>query len=71
MPGGMLGPSLAQRARELRPGLQVLFTTGFANSGALTSGISVQHSDVLAKPFRTEDLAMRIRHLLDKEVRVA
>jgi PAS domain S-box-containing protein len=70
MPGGMLGPTLAQRARQMRPNLHVLFTTGYANSGVLASG-AVVHADVLAKPFRTEDLAVRIRHLLDKEVRVA
>jgi CheY-like chemotaxis protein len=70
MPGGMLGPSLAQRARQMRPNLHVLFTTGYASSGVLASG-AVVHADVLAKPFRTEDLAVRIRHLLDKEVRVA
>jgi CheY-like chemotaxis protein len=70
MPGGMLGPTLAQRARQMRPNLQVLFTSGYANSGVLASG-AVVHSDVLAKPFRTEDLAVRIRHLLDREVRVA
>jgi len=71
MPGGMLGPSLAQRAREMQPDLNVLFTTGYANSGVLASGATVSHSDVLPKPFRTEDLALRIRHLLDREVRIA
>ncbi len=71
MPGGMLGPSLAQRAREMRPDLNVLFTTGYANSGVLATGATVLHSDVLPKPFRTEDLAVRIRQLLDREVHVA
>jgi PAS domain S-box-containing protein len=71
MPGGMLGPTLAQRARELRPAINVLFTTGYANNHVLASGASVSNSDVLPKPFRTEDLAQRIRHLLDREVRVA
>jgi len=71
MPGGMLGPSLAQCARELRPDLTVLFTTGYAQAGVLASGGGIPHSDVLPKPFRVEELAVRIRHLLDKEVRVA
>jgi PAS domain S-box-containing protein len=71
MPGGMLGPALAQRARELRPGIHVLFTTGYANSGAFSSGLGVAYSDMLPKPFRAEDLALRVRSLLDREVRVA
>jgi PAS domain S-box-containing protein len=71
MPGGMLGPTLAQRARELRPAINVLFTTGYANNHVMATGASVSNSDVLPKPFRTEDLAQRVRHLLDREVRVA
>ncbi len=71
MPGGMLGPALAQRARELRPGINVLFTTGYANSGALSNGAALAYSDMLPKPYRAEDLALRIRTLLDGEVRVA
>ena len=67
----MLGPTLAQRARELRPAINVLFTTGYANNHVMANGASVSNSDVLPKPFRTEDLAQRVRHLLDREVRVA
>ncbi|HEX2492175.1 MAG TPA: PAS domain-containing protein, partial [Steroidobacter sp.] len=32
MPGGVLGPALAKRARELRPQINVLFTTGYAEN---------------------------------------
>jgi PAS domain S-box-containing protein len=71
MPGGMLGPALAQRARELRPGINILFTTGYANTGALSNGAGLAYSDMLPKPYRAEDLALRIRNLLDREVRVA
>ncbi len=71
MPGGMLGPTLAQRAREMRPGLNVLFTTGYANSAVFPSGAGFGYSDMLLKPYRAEDLALRIRNLLDREVRVA
>ncbi len=71
MPGGMLGPALAQRAREFRPGLGVLFTTGYAESGVLASGDGVVASDVIPKPYRNEDLALRIRQVIDRETRVA
>jgi len=71
IPGGMLGPALAHRARELRPDINVLFTTGYAHSSVLAKGASVLHSDVLPKPFRAEELATRVRYLLDREVRVA
>ncbi|HKQ83980.1 MAG TPA: ATP-binding protein [Steroidobacteraceae bacterium] len=71
MPGGTLGPALAKRARELRPGLDVLYTTGYAEQSVLGHGSGVSPSDVIQKPYRNEDLALRIRIMLDREARVA
>jgi PAS domain S-box-containing protein len=71
MPGGMLGPALAKRARELRPDIDVLFTTGYADNAVLAGTAGLTSSDVIHKPYRNEDLAMRIRHVLDREARVA
>jgi DNA-binding response OmpR family regulator len=67
----MLGPTLARRARELRPGLEVLFTTGYAEQHVLGAGSGVAAADLVHKPYRIEDLALRIRTLLDREARVA
>src|SRR3546814_7912129 len=52
MPGGLSGPELAQRARELRPDLKVLFTSGYAET-AIDGGLS---ADLLSKPYRKEEL---------------
>jgi len=71
MPGGMLGPELARRARELRPEIEVLFTTGYAESNVLNGATGLSPSDVIHKPYRNEELAMRVRYVLDREVRVA
>ena len=71
MPGGTLGPALAKRARELRPGLDVLYTTGYAEQSVLGQGSGVSAGDVIQKPYRNEDLALRIRVMLDREARVA
>jgi DNA-binding LytR/AlgR family response regulator len=70
MPGGLLGSALAQQAREICPGLSVLFTTGYAGRGVLASGDGVAASDVLATPYRTEKRAQRIRQVIDTETRV-
>ena len=69
MPGGTLGPELARRARELRPDIEVLFTTGYADSAVAER----RHfgRGRLHKPYRNEELAMRVRHVLDREARVA
>ena len=71
MPGGMLGPMLAKQAYELRPGIQVLFTTGYADTSLLPTSVLGKHSELISKPYRNEELALKIRGLLDKEVRVA
>lgn len=71
MPGGMLGPALAKRARELRPEIEVLFTTGYADNSALAGTAGLTAAEVINKPYRNEELATRIRHVLDREARVA
>ena len=71
MQGGMLGPALAVRARELRPDIDILFTTGYADNSALAGTPGLTAADVITKPYRNEDLATRIRHVLDREARVA
>jgi PAS domain S-box-containing protein len=65
LPGGMTGEIVAQRARELRPDLPVLFTTGYARKAISSTGRLDPDIDLLAKPFTYTDLATRIRHLLD------
>ncbi len=60
MPEGMSGDKLAEAARRLRPGLRVLFTTGYA---AELSGHDGQH--LLRKPYGRRDLARAIRTALD------
>ena len=68
---GIPGPALAQRARQLRPELAVLYTTGYAESSVLATGSGVSASEIIPKPYRNEELALRIRFLLDKETLVA
>ena len=57
MPGGMLGPALAKRARELRPDIDVLFTTGYADNSVLSGTPGLTASEVIHKPYRNEELA--------------
>jgi CheY-like chemotaxis protein len=71
MPGGTLGPTLAKRARELRPDIEVLFTTGYVDTSALSSTAGLTGTDIIHKPYRNEELALRIRFVLDQEARVA
>ena len=54
---GMNGAEAARQAAVLRPGLPVLFITGFAD---LTGLRNVSEHQILRKPFRAEDLARKL-----------
>ena len=64
LPGGMDGGQVADEARKLRPGLKVLFITGFAENAALSHGRINAGMSVLTKPFAMEALAARVKGLL-------
>ncbi|MCP3388403.1 PAS domain S-box protein [Bradyrhizobium sp. CCGB12] len=61
MPGGMSGWELADQARRIRPGLPVLFTSGYALETLVEQGRAHAQSIVLAKPYRKSELAQRLR----------
>ena len=64
MPGRFDGVDLAIAARSLRPGVQVLFATGFANLVRGDRDIEM-HGPVLRKPYRPADLRRALMALLD------
>jgi CheY-like chemotaxis protein len=64
MPGGMNGRELAEAATRQRPGLPVLYMSGYpqaamSDDGRLDPGITL-----LSKPYRPSDLARSIREVL-------
>ena len=68
MPGGMNGFELASAARELRPALKVLVTSGFPGTCLPSGGGDPAGPgfDFLGKPYRHQDLARAVREVLDK-----
>lgn len=65
MPGGVNGRQLAETALEIRPGLRVLFTSGYPEDVFADQGWGAMGRRILAKPYRREDLARKIRQVLD------
>ncbi|MFK3798740.1 response regulator [Pseudomonas sp. NPDC088444] len=65
LPGGMNGRQLADAARTLRPGLKVLFVTGYAENAALDKGRLEPGMHVLTKPFSIPALSERVKGLLE------
>ena len=64
LPGGMNGRQMADAARERRPGLQVLFITGYAENAVVGNGHLEPGMHVMTKPFALEALASRIKELI-------
>ena len=60
----MNGVELAVQARSIRPALKILLTSGhaagaLADPDALPAGVQV-----IAKPYRLEDLAQKVRQII-------
>ena len=64
MPGDMNGRQLADAARERRPGLKVLFITGYADTILSGKGMLGTGMEVMTKPFAMSDLATKVRTLV-------
>jgi PAS domain S-box-containing protein len=58
---GTSGPELAREARRLRPDLKVLFMSGYVRDTVAFHEQLEQDAHFLAKPFRKEDLARKLR----------
>jgi signal transduction histidine kinase len=65
LPGDYNGQQLAEEARRKKPGLKVLFTTGYAYGGIVHAGRLDPGLDLLLKPFNTASLANKVRAVLD------
>ena len=60
----MNGRQLADAARILRPGLKVLFITGFADQAVLTHRDLEPGMQVLAKPFTLDSISDKVREMI-------
>lgn len=59
------GPEIARRAAELRPGIRVLFMSGFTDETLSRHGLDPDHAELIEKPFTPAAMLNRIRALLD------
>ena len=64
MPGPIRSPELARRAKDLKPNLSVLFTSGYTQNAIVHGGRLDPGVELLPKPYTREALARKIRHVL-------
>jgi two-component system NtrC family sensor kinase len=65
LPGGVNGRELATEILKLRPDVPVLFTTGYTRNAIIHHGRLDADVHLLGKPYAQQDLARKIRALLD------
>ena len=65
MPGAISGRQLAEQAVEIVPKLKVLFTSGYTENAIVHNGRLDRGVELLSKPYSREQLAAKIRRVLD------
>jgi two-component system cell cycle sensor histidine kinase/response regulator CckA len=58
---GMRGPELAERLRELRPGLKVLFMSGYTDEALAAQGLLQKDARFVQKPFSGTTLLTEVQ----------
>ncbi|MBX7249581.1 MAG: response regulator [Caulobacteraceae bacterium] len=66
LPGGMNGRQVADFARVARPGLKVMFVTGYAETAVVRDGGLESGMEVMTKPFEIDAFAARVRGLIER-----
>lgn len=69
MPGPLRSPDLARKARERLPNIAVLFTSGYTQNAIVHGGRLDPGVHLLTKPYSREDLARRVRQVIEKQAR--
>jgi CheY-like chemotaxis protein len=67
----MNGRELAAELAAQRPGLRVLYTSGYASHVLLEDGVLSEATSFLQKPFALDDLARKVREVLDTDALAA
>ena len=62
---GLSGREVAERLGALRPGLKVLFSSGYADDAILRHGVLDQSVHFIAKPYTAAALTRKVREVLD------
>jgi len=62
---GMTGRELADQAETLRPGLKVLYTTGYTRNAVVHNGVVDAGVAFLSKPFSLDALARKVRQVIE------
>ncbi|MGC1563903.1 MAG: PAS domain S-box protein [Bradyrhizobium sp.] len=63
---GINGRELGRRATQMRPGLKILYMTGYSRNAVVHQGRLDEGVDLLEKPVSQGKLALKVREMLDR-----
>jgi CheY-like chemotaxis protein len=69
MPGDLHGYDLARRARQIKPDIKLLYTSGYALAKAIGKSMPIEDARMVNKPYRLEELITEIRRALEAPAR--
>ena len=67
LPGGATGAEIVSQAKSLQPQVKALFTTGYARNAIVHHGRLDQGVHLITKPFTYDELAAKVRDVLDRD----
>jgi two-component system cell cycle sensor histidine kinase/response regulator CckA len=65
---GISGRELAERTSQIRPGIKILYMSGYTDQAVVHHGILETDAILLQKPFTAATLASKLREILTVEV---
>jgi PAS domain S-box-containing protein len=68
---GIRGPELAEQIQVMRPGMKVLYMSGYTEDSAISDVLARDQAVFLKKPFRLERLVDKVREVMARSVRGA
>lgn len=71
MPGELKSPELARQAKALMPSIEVLYTSGYTQNAIIHGGRLDPGVQLLSKPYRREELALKVHQILKGRAREA
>jgi PAS domain S-box-containing protein len=63
---GINGRELGRRAQQIRPGIKILYMTGYSRNAVVHQGRLDEGVELLEKPISQAKLALRLREMLDR-----
>ena len=63
---GINGRELGRRAQQIRPGVKILYMTGYSRNAVVHQGRLDEGVELLEKPISQAKLALRVREMLDR-----